>query len=80
MLSLIYAAEVQYRHDSAALVRENDLLARIAERAMVADEPLHVPALRLRAAWPRPIHAAGHAYARSTGGAGSKVAVAAPCC
>ncbi|WP_137843029.1 hypothetical protein [Microbacterium sp. 2FI] len=56
MLSLVTAAEQQYRYDTAARDRELALLASIRERrlaeAMFAEAPVR---LAPRAAWARPI-------------------------
>lgn len=64
MLSLVTAAEHQYRHDTWTRDRENALLASIREHRMAeaAPAPVVSPHAAIaprakRAAWPRPIGA-----------------------
>ena len=64
MLSLVTAAEHQYRHDTWTRDRENALLASIREHRMAEAAPAPVVSPQAavaprakRAAWPRPIGA-----------------------
>jgi hypothetical protein len=56
MLSLVTAAEQQYRYDTAARDRELALLASIRERRLAESTVTQAPfRLAPRAAWARPI-------------------------
>lgn len=58
MLDIIYAAEMQFRLDSAQLARELKDLAAIRERSASGHEPARgilEPSVRAARTWPRPI-------------------------
>jgi hypothetical protein len=73
MLSLVTAAEHQYRHDTWTRDRENALLASIREHrtsetvpSPVVSPPVTAAPRAKRAAWPRPIGAHRSAEACTT--------------
>lgn len=55
MLSLVTAAEHQYRFDASTRARENAIIAAIRHRQVDAMPPAPVIAVRTRSAWARPI-------------------------
>ena len=55
MLSTVFAAEAQFRLDSAARAREHAILGSIRERSEPLTPQGRMPAPRMAVSWPRPI-------------------------
>lgn len=54
MLSIIHAAEMQFRHESAERAREQMLIAAIREREAALSDRRDAPAARIHV-WPVPV-------------------------